>query len=150
MNISERINLHIKSLQDELRALRKIDAKLKGVECADDTFLNLSGQSMWVTIHNRVDLQKLMVLSAKWTKSSYGAELNYEAIVHNHPVRLLATDAALPASCRLVSETYVVPASPERVATRMVVKCQPAKEPCLPSPTEPSVNVTVQDQDIPL
>jgi len=90
---------------------------------SDTVELNAYSGIFWFSVYNREDLQLLMTLSPQWLKTKGEAVITYGATVEGVCFELRAHDAALPSTCKLVEESYVVPAVAEHIATRMVVKC---------------------------
>lgn len=92
------------------------------------------GAMMWIFTSDRKDVEALMTLAPKWTKTRDvdGTTISYSAVVAGHDVTIKASEGALPPTCKLVEEEYEVPAEPAkpaRMAKRMVLKCpQPAIE----------------------
>lgn len=111
-----------------------IAALLRGIELSDSVYINSYGSSVWFTVTNREDLQKLMTLAPQWAKSNATNSIDYTASVDGIDVKIAAQEDALPPTCQLVEETVTIPAQPERQEVRKVVKCrqpepiQPAEE----------------------
>ena len=90
--------------------------------------INPYGSSLWVEVDNREDLQLALTLAPKWAKNPNSQSIRYEATVGELPIIVIASNSALPPTCKLVEETYEIPAEeakPARKGTRMVLKCDP-------------------------
>lgn len=99
-----------------------------GERLADSTGFSPS-YFIQVTTTNREDLQLLMTLAPRWSKSPSEDGITYEAEVEGERFQIVAKKAALPATCKMVEEEYELPAveaQPARKATRMVLKCDHA------------------------
>jgi hypothetical protein len=71
----------------------------------------------------REDLQLLMTLAPKWEKTYFDQGIYYKATIQDHEVTLIARANALPSTCKLVEEVQVIPAQPEKIVRRQVLKC---------------------------
>lgn len=111
-------------------------------EPLSDTYeLNGYGGVFWVTVKNRDDLRVFMSLAPQWSKENDTTGINYKAIIDGVQFRIRAEDDALPGTCKLVEEEVVIPAQPERIEKRKVVRCNQPVEATTPAsePTETPV-----------
>lgn len=109
------------------------------------------GSMFWVFVDNRTDVEALMSLAPRWSKSPDGEGIDYKENVDGHELTIKARTNALPPTCKLVEEEYEVPAEPAkpaRTAKRMVLKCA---KPAEIIEAKPAVNPAdeVNDNDIP-
>lgn len=84
-----------------------------------------------VTVDNRDDLSLFMTLAPKWNKTPCTEGISYDAMVDGERFQIIAKAAAIPPTCRMVEEEYVIPAEeakPSRVGKRMVLRCEQAAE----------------------
>lgn len=125
-NEQSRTNVHHDSFQRGFIAALLVD-----IELDDTTEVNSWGGATYFYVTNRDDLMKLMTLAPRWEKTTATSRILYRAIIpYGGPVHIYVSEGALPDTCKLVEEEVVIPATPERVEKRMVVKCnQPPETP---------------------
>jgi hypothetical protein len=104
-------------------------AKIAG-SLSDSVQLNSYGGTFWFTVSKREDVQTLMQLAPRWTKSARDDGIDYSAEVDGVAFRIQTTEGALPPTCRLVEQDVEIPAKPAepaKMVKRLVVECaQPA------------------------
>lgn len=89
------------------------------------------GYYFQVTVDNREDLALFMTLAPLWNKSACTEGISYDSTVNGERFQIIAKAAAIPPTCRMVEEEYVipaVPAEPAKVGKRMVLKCEQTAE----------------------
>lgn len=111
------------------------------------------GAICWVYVDNREDLMVLMRLAPVWTKeaSEGSGTIDYHAMVGDRPFRLIASDAALPGTCRVEERDVEVAAVPAHTVKRLVVVCEGAGEidlTAVPIPEAPTRAIE-RDEDTP-
>lgn len=102
-------------------------AKCEELSATSDT--NPSGDTLWIVVRERADLEKAMRLAPPgqlWRKENgncYGPTIDYVTKIDGVVVRIVAGDAALPPTCRLVERAVVIPAMPEHTQICTVIEC---------------------------
>ena len=69
-----------------------IAALLRGVELSDSVYINGYGNSVWFTVTNREDLQKLMTLAPQWSKSNAVSSIDYTATIDDINLKIAAQE----------------------------------------------------------
>lgn len=85
--------------------------------------LNPYGGTFWFTVSNREDVQVLMQIAPRWSKSTHDSGIDYDARVDGVYYKIRTVDAALPPTCKLVEREVEIPAEPAKIVKRMVVEC---------------------------
>lgn len=114
-------------------ALKKGRAMLMAIPTTlpNDLEINAYGGAFWITVKRREDIQTLMQLAPRWSKSPRDDGIDYDATVDGVTFKLRAMDAALPPTCRVVEREVEVPAEPAkpaRMVKRMMVECASVSE----------------------
>lgn len=84
-----------------------------------------------INVYSRPDLQLLMQLAPKWTKTPFPEGIYYKAMVEGEEITLIAFSGALPKTCKMVEEEVILPAEPakpERRVLKKVLKCDLSHE----------------------
>lgn len=123
--IIERLKVRIIRQQEEIEWLisHREPFESAGVE-------NIDAMGYSIDVNNPTREQSLAIIRAfggDWEKNltpGMSDKVNYTAEIDGRHVRLWAS--APPPSCRLVEQEYIVPAQPERIEKRMVLKCTEA------------------------
>lgn len=136
---------HADNYEESARNMRTNIAKIAHVlpELSASATINPLGGSIWFTVNNREDVRVLMQLAARWTKESSGSGIDYIGEKDGSYYRIQTIEGALPPTCRVVEEDVVIPAQPEKVVKKMVVKCSAADVP----DTDPDAGNIMEDQD---
>ena len=131
MNLKDKIQERIEANEREIATLKALNAALPelGVQVEKATvsfsaFLDIDHPT-------REDVLRIMAAlgAGRWEKTANGATLNYitkDPFVNGLRVRLWAAEP--PGSCRVVEETVVIPAAPERVEKRKRLICTPVEQ----------------------
>lgn len=106
---------------------------LASVEFSETIDFNFYGDQPWIVAKDRSDVEKVLTLApagkfwAKEASDTHGPSILYKCeVIPGTTIHLFVQGEALPPTCVLVEEDVTIPAQPERVERRRVLKCKPA------------------------
>ena len=102
--------------------MRNMQTQLK--DCSNRVEINAYGcMSIWISVTNRDDLIHCLTLTSQWSKKTSRNIMQYFAQIGEFEIRINALDEALPPTCKVVTETIVIPATEARTEIVEKIVC---------------------------
>lgn len=115
-----------KEAVDKLRTYDEIELTLisLGAQLSEAANCYTYSKNVFLTVDNREDLQKCLSIGQLWKKSNSSTEIHYSWTDPNGYIWTIhAKDAALPATCKVVTEEVLIPARPAYYEKREKITC---------------------------